>query len=78
MLSGVALLVGLFVSGFICYMYGISAPEYPGQPLPRWVEQLWDFTLGWGGMVWLAVSLILVTTSVALYLSPPRRLRNRS
>ena len=77
MLAGVALFVGLVASAFICYLYGISAPEYPGQPLPRWVVQPWDFTLGWGGLVWLTVSLILVTNSVGLYLSPPRRLRIR-
>ena len=78
MLVGVGLLGGLVASVFICFGYGISAPEYPGQPLPRWVVRLWDFTLGSGGLVWLAVSFILVMGSVALfYLAQPRRFRIR-
>ncbi|CAN5560940.1 hypothetical protein BH10ACT10_BH10ACT10_17370 [soil metagenome] len=44
---GLLVLVGLLVSIFVCFAHGISAPEYPGQPQPAWVEHLWIFTARW-------------------------------
>ena len=47
-LAGVGLFIGLVFTAFLCTFYGISAPAYPGQPLPGWIVALWSFTLRWG------------------------------
>ncbi len=64
--TGSALLVAWPFGLIVAFAWGISAPEYPGQPLPPWVIAIWE-SLWW----WLAAALLAILTGVVLLLKRP-------
>lgn len=69
---GILVYVGLLISNFVCFVYGVSAPAYPGQPVRTWIEHLWSFTARWMWW-WVGAALVLGLSGVVSMLLPRRK-----
>ena len=72
--AAVAMVLAWTVAVMIGFVFSISAPEYPGEPTPEWVDVLVTLTVGWGGVVWLTLLALLVILALRhLHRASPRR-----